>query len=113
MWIGWLAPSLGQIVLLLLATGDYGPRCPFRGPQYLLDLLHECRQLPLEIITCQTFTSARVSIECHWSAYTGSHPAGNHHVPDSLMMEAMELAMFCNILSALGLYSKPFHCETS
>ena len=28
---------------------------------------------------CQTSMSARVSIECHWLACTGSHLAGNHH----------------------------------
>ena len=26
--------------------------------------------------TCQMSTSARVSIECHWLAYTGNHLAG-------------------------------------
>ena len=31
--------------------GDYEPRSLFHGAQYLLDLLHECRQLPLEFIT--------------------------------------------------------------
>ena len=56
MWIGQQAPSLGQVVLLLLATtqiykkGDYEPYCPFHGAQYQPDLLHECRQLQLEFI---------------------------------------------------------------
>ena len=35
MWIGWQAPSLGQVVLLVLATtqrnGDYKPHYPFHG----------------------------------------------------------------------------------
>ena len=35
MWIGRQAPSLGQVVLLVLATtqknGDYKPHCPFHG----------------------------------------------------------------------------------
>ena len=54
--ICWQAPSLGRVVLLLLATtqtyknSDYKPRCPFHGVQYLLDLLHKCHQLPLEFI---------------------------------------------------------------
>ena len=29
---------------------------------------------------CQMSTNARVSIECHWLACTGSHFAGNHHM---------------------------------
>ena len=54
--IVWLASSLGRVVFLLLATtqiyknSDYESRCPFHGAQYLLDLLHKCRQLPLEFI---------------------------------------------------------------
>ena len=37
MWIGWKAPSLVQVILLLLATtqiyknGNYEPHCPFHG----------------------------------------------------------------------------------
>ena len=56
MLIGRQAPSLGQIVLLLLAitqiykNGDYEPHCPLHGAQYLLDLLHDCHQLPLEFM---------------------------------------------------------------
>ena len=51
-WIVRLAPSLGQVNFLLLATthiykyGDYDEaRCPFHGAQ-----LYEYRQLPLEFI---------------------------------------------------------------
>ena len=60
MLIGWQAPSLGRVVLLLLAitriykNSDYEPRCPFHGTQYLPDLLHECRQLSLEFIAQKT-----------------------------------------------------------
>ena len=41
--------------LLLVTTqiyknSDYEPHCPFYGAQYLLDLLHKCHQLPLELI---------------------------------------------------------------
>ena len=45
MLIGQQAPSLGQVVLLLLATtqiyknGDYEPHCPFHGAQYQPDLI--------------------------------------------------------------------------
>ena len=31
-------------------NGNYEPCCPFHGAQYILDLLHECHQLPLEFI---------------------------------------------------------------
>ena len=54
------APSPEQVALLLLATtwiykhGDYEPCCPFHGVQYLVDLLHESRQLPLEFIAQKT-----------------------------------------------------------
>ena len=60
MWIGQQAPSLGLVILLLLATtqiykqGDYEWRIPFYGAQYQLDLLHQCRQLPLDLITQKT-----------------------------------------------------------
>ena len=56
MWIGQQAPSLGQVVLLLLVTthiykcSDYKPHCPFHGAQYQPDMLHLCHQLPLEFI---------------------------------------------------------------
>ena len=56
MWVGPQAPSLGQVVLLLLVTTqihknvDYELCCPFHGAQYLPDLLHEYHQLPLEFI---------------------------------------------------------------
>ena len=49
MWIGWQAPSLGQVVLLLLATTQIYKMVakelcyPFHGTQYLPDLLHEYR----------------------------------------------------------------------
>ena len=55
-WIGCHAPSLGRVVFLLLATIQIYKTvatekcCSFHGAQYLLDLLHECRQLPLEFI---------------------------------------------------------------
>ena len=59
MWIGWQAPSLGRAVLLLAITqnykhGDYELCCPFYGAQYLMDLLHECPQPPLEFIAHKT-----------------------------------------------------------
>ena len=55
MWIGRQAPSLGRVVLLMAITqiykhSVYKPHCPSHGAQYLPDLLHECHQLPLEII---------------------------------------------------------------
>ena len=60
---------------------------------------------------CQSSTSARVSIECHWLACTGNHLAENHRTSDWLMIQAMDLAMFCDILSAMGPPCGPFHLE--
>ena len=60
MLIGQQAPSLGRVVLLFPAitriykNGDYKSRCPFHSTQYLPDLLHKCRQLPLEFIVPKT-----------------------------------------------------------
>ena len=72
MCIGWQAPSLGQVVLLvLLATtqvykhGDYKPRCPFHGAphgaQYLSDLLHKYRVVAIRINHPKKFNSELTS----------------------------------------------------
>ena len=60
---------------------------------------------------CQMSTSARMFIECHWSACTGSHLAENHHLTRSWCTYAMDLPIFCDIVSAIGPYSRPFHSE--
>ena len=62
MLIGQQAFCLGRVVLLLATTriyknGDYELQRPFHGAQNLLDLLHECRQLPLEFIAQKNFDS--------------------------------------------------------
>ena len=51
--VDWLEGSSPGQALLLLVTmliykhGDYKPSCPFHSVQYLADLLHKYRQLPL------------------------------------------------------------------
>ena len=70
--VDWLTgSSLGHIALLLLATtqiykhGDYEPACQFYAAQYLPELLHDFRQLPVELITHKLWF--RTSINKCWS----------------------------------------------
>ena len=55
------------------------------------------------------FTSAQVSIECHWLACTGNHLAGNHHpLVDDI---GHGFCYLCDSLSAMGPPCGPFHLE--
>ena len=61
-WIGWQAPSPGQVVQLLLATtqtykhGDHEPCCQFHGAQYQADL-------NMSVVSCHYNLSLKILIE--------------------------------------------------
>ena len=74
--VNWQDPSLGWVVLLLVTTlinkhGDHKPHYPFHGAQYLVDLLHNRCQLPLEFIArktlIQNFKQLMTVLYSRWS----------------------------------------------
>ena len=57
------------------------------------------------------FRSAQMSIECHWLACKCRKPSCLSSPPEQLIILAMYLVTFCDIMSAMGPRCMPFHLE--